>query len=28
LPIDYRSDRMLKSVKQFFQRGFKRIWLS
>jgi predicted metal-dependent phosphoesterase TrpH len=25
LPIDYRSDRMLKSVKQFFQRGFKRI---
>jgi predicted metal-dependent phosphoesterase TrpH len=25
LPLDYRSDRMVKSVKQFFQRGFKRI---
>lgn len=25
LSLDYRSDRMLKSVKQFFQRGFKRI---
>jgi predicted metal-dependent phosphoesterase TrpH len=25
LPMDYRRDRMLKSVKQFFQRGFKRI---
>ena len=25
LPLDYRRDRMLKSVKQFFQRGFKRI---
>jgi len=25
LPLEYRSDRMLKSVKQFFQRGFKRI---
>jgi predicted metal-dependent phosphoesterase TrpH len=25
LPLDYRSDRMLNSVKQFFQRGFKRI---
>lgn len=25
LSFDYRSDRMLKSVKQFFQRGFKRI---
>jgi hypothetical protein len=25
LPFDYRSDRMLISVKQFFQRGFKRI---
>jgi predicted metal-dependent phosphoesterase TrpH len=25
LPLSYRRDRMLKSVKQFFQRGFKRI---
>lgn len=25
LPLDYRSDRMIKSVKKFFQRGFKRI---
>lgn len=25
LSLDYRSDRMLKSVKQFFQRGLKRI---
>ncbi len=25
LPLYYRRDRMLKSVKQFFQRGFKRI---
>jgi len=25
LPLGYRSDRMLLSVKQFFQRGFKRI---
>jgi len=25
LPLDYRSDRMVKSIKQFFQRGFKRI---
>jgi predicted metal-dependent phosphoesterase TrpH len=25
LPMDYRRNRMLKSVKQFFQRGFKRI---
>ena len=25
LSLDYRSDRMLKSVKQFFQRGFKKI---
>jgi len=25
LPLDYRSDRMVNSVKQFFQRGFKRI---
>lgn len=25
LPLNYRRDRMLKSVKQFFQRGFKRI---
>ena len=25
LPMDYRKDRMIKSVKQFFQRGFKRI---
>lgn len=25
LPLDYRSDRMIKSVKQFFQRGFRRI---
>jgi hypothetical protein len=25
LPLYYRRDRMLKSVKQFFERGFKRI---
>jgi len=25
LEIDYRRDRMIKSVKQFFERGFKRI---
>ncbi|KYK24943.1 metal-dependent phosphoesterase [Thermoplasmatales archaeon SG8-52-4] len=25
LPLDYRSDRMIRSVKQFFQRGFRRI---
>lgn len=25
LPLNYRSDRMIKSIKQFFQRGFKRI---
>jgi len=25
LPVDYRTDRMIKSVKQFFQRGLKRI---
>jgi predicted metal-dependent phosphoesterase TrpH len=25
LPLDYRRDRMIKSVKQFFERGFKRI---
>ncbi len=25
LPLSYRSDRMIKSIKQFFQRGFKRI---
>jgi len=25
LPLEYRRDRMIKSVKQFFQRGFKRI---
>jgi len=25
LSLDYRSGRMVKSVKQFFQRGFKRI---
>ena len=25
LPLSYRRDRMVKSVKQFFQRGFKRI---
>jgi predicted metal-dependent phosphoesterase TrpH len=25
LPLDYRSDRMIKSVKNFFQRGFKRV---
>ena len=25
LPITYRRDRMVKSLKQFFQRGFKRI---
>jgi predicted metal-dependent phosphoesterase TrpH len=25
LPLSYRRDRMVKSIKQFFQRGFKRI---
>jgi len=25
LPLEYRRNRMLKSVRQFFQRGFKRI---
>jgi len=25
LPLCYRRDRMIKSIKQFFQRGFKRI---
>jgi len=25
LPMEYRRNRMIKSVKQFFQRGFKRI---
>jgi hypothetical protein len=25
MPVDYRRNRMLKSLKQFFQRGFKRI---
>jgi len=25
LPLNYRSDRMIKSIKQFFQRGIKRI---
>jgi predicted metal-dependent phosphoesterase TrpH len=25
LPLDYRSDRMIKSVRQFLERGFKRI---
>ncbi len=25
MPLDYRRDRMVKSIKQFFQRGFKRI---
>ena len=25
LPLNYRSDRMIKSIKQFFKRGFKRI---
>ena len=25
MPLEYRRDRMLKSIKQFFQRGFKRI---
>ncbi|MEA3457061.1 MAG: PHP domain-containing protein [Candidatus Thermoplasmatota archaeon] len=25
LPLEYRRNRMIKSVKQFFQRGFKRI---
>ena len=25
MPLDYRRDRMVKSLKQFFQRGFKRI---
>ena len=25
LPVHYRNDRMIKSVKKFFQRGFKRV---
>ena len=25
IPLEYRRDRMLKSIKQFFQRGFRRI---
>ena len=25
MPLDYRRDRMILSIKQFFQRGFKRI---
>jgi predicted metal-dependent phosphoesterase TrpH len=25
MPINYRRDRMVKSIEQFFQRGFKRI---
>ena len=25
MPLDYRRDRMIKSINQFFQRGFKRI---
>jgi len=25
LPLDYRNDRMIKSIEQFFKRGFKRI---
>lgn len=25
LPLDYRNDRMIKSIKQFFERGLKRI---
>jgi len=25
LPLSYRRDRMVNSLKQFFQRGFKRI---
>ena len=25
MPLDYRRDRMVKSLKQFFNRGFKRI---
>jgi predicted metal-dependent phosphoesterase TrpH len=25
LPLEYRSDRMIRSVKHFFKRGFKRI---
>ena len=25
MPLDYRQNRMTKSIKQFFQRGFKRI---
>ena len=25
LPLDYRSQRMIKSIKQYFKRGFKRI---
>jgi len=25
MPLTYRRDRMLKSIKQFFQRGFKKI---
>jgi len=25
MPLEYRQDRMMKSIKQFFHRGFKRI---
>jgi hypothetical protein len=25
MPLDYRQDRMMKSIKQYFQRGLKRI---
>ena len=25
MPLEYRQDRMMKSIKQFFQRGFRRI---
>jgi predicted metal-dependent phosphoesterase TrpH len=25
LPIDYRTQRMIKSIKQYFNRGFRRI---
>ena len=25
MPLDYRRNRMIKSIKQFFQRGFQRI---
>lgn len=27
LPLSYRRERMIRSIKQFFQRGFQRIWI-